>query len=124
VKIAFDKIGATPKAFQLTHQAMELTGDLHKTGAHQVELKGHMRGTIELQCDRCGTLYRHDVDEPLALRITDAVAQDKEDLDIIEFLDGIIDVAYIAESEANALAGDYHFCPACRATDEALDIEF
>jgi len=59
----------------------------------------------------------------LHLHLTDGVARNKEDLDIIEFFDGAIDMASILHSETDAVKGDYHYCPSCRESDTLLDIE-
>jgi len=124
VKIAFDKVGATPKPFTLTQDAVHFEGSLAKTGSHQILLEGKLHGSMTLECDRCGAVYNQPLEESLTLQVSDRVVQDKEDLDIIEFLDGMIDLMYVLQSETNALAGDYHFCPTCAASDETLEIEF
>jgi hypothetical protein len=124
VKIVFDKVGMTPKSFVLEHQGVKMEGELRKKSAHQAEITARISGEIALDCDRCGNPYRHALDEKLTLRITDEVSQDKEDLDIIEFLDGVIDITYILESETNALIGDYHFCPSCATDDTPLEVEY
>jgi len=124
VKIAFDKIGTTPKTFTLTHQGMTLSGEMQKKSMHRIELSGRFSGKIDLECDRCGNPYHQLLDDPFTLGITDEISQDKEDLDIIEFLDGVIDMTYIIESEINALIGDYHFCPVCTRDNTLLNREF
>ena len=123
MKIAFNKVTASAKPFSLKHNTVEMEGELRKKSMHWVELSAQLRGEIDLDCDRCGLSYPQVLDEPLLLQITDTVAQDKEDLDIIEFLDGVIDVTYIVESEINARIGEYHFCPECAENDTPVDIE-
>ena len=124
MKIAFDKVGSTPKPFTLTLEGVHFEGDLTKMSAHQIALNGRLHGHMALACDRCGSPYDQPLEESLSLHVSDRVVQDKEDLDIIEFLDGMIDLMYVLQSETNALAGDYHFCPTCAASDETLDLEF
>jgi hypothetical protein len=124
MKTAFAKVGAAPHPFSLEEKGIKMEGHLRKKSMHRIELSAQITGSIDLDCDRCGRPYHQDLDEPLVLQITDEISQDKEDLDIIEFLDGVIDVTYIFESETNALAGDYHFCPQCAMSDEPIEIEF
>jgi len=124
VKIAFDKVSTSPKPFSLTDQGLTLEGLLHKSMHHRVELDANLTGSVTLDCDRCGTSYDQNVDEPVALQLSDQIVQNKEDLDIIEFLDGMIDLMYILKSETNALTSDYHFCAACAENDGTLEIEF
>ncbi len=97
---------------------------MEKKSHHLVELKAILNGAIELQCDRCGISYREDINEDLVLRLRDEISQDKDDLDIIEFLDGVIDITYILESEVNTLAEDYHYCENCVSDDTSLEIEY
>jgi uncharacterized metal-binding protein YceD (DUF177 family) len=124
VKISFDKITHTPKPFSLDAKDLRLEGILERKSQHNVELKAQMSGKIELICDRCGTSYYQETDEALTLHLRDEISQDKDDLDIIEFLDGVIDVTYILESEANSFANDYHFCTKCAEDDGIMEIEF
>ncbi len=124
VKIAFDKVGATPRRFVLEDSGRTLEGILSKKSIHRIELSAQLSGEISLDCDRCGKGYQQKLSESLKLHITDEISQDKEDLDIIEFLDGVIDIAYILESETNALIGDYHFCPVCTEQNEPIEIEY
>jgi len=124
VTIAFDKVSPSPKPFSLTDEGLTLEGTLHKSMQHRVELEAKLTGTIRLDCDRCGTSYPHALNETISLQLSDQIVQDKEDLDIIEFLDGMIDLMYILKSETNALVSDYHFCTACAQNDATLEIEF
>ena len=117
MKIAFEKVGSSPKPFSLESSGVILEGTLSKETHHTVRLDAHLKGVMALDCDRCGEGYHHPLDETLKLQITDTIPQDKEDLDIIEFLDGTIDIEAILESETNALIGDYHVCPRCSEQD-------
>jgi len=123
VKIAFDRIGTSPKTFSVQYDQATFEGEMLRKGSHYIDFHGVISGEIDLNCDRCGKAYTHVLNESVALKISDAIVQDKEDLDIIEFLDGVIDVTYIAESEIHALTGDYHFCPKCMQSDTPLEIE-
>jgi len=97
---------------------------MRKKDRNLVELKALMKGDVELFCDRCGSLYRQPINEDLTLHLTDKIPQDKDDLDIIEFLDGVVDISYIFESERESLSQVYHFCTRCATDDEILEIEF
>ena len=122
--IRFDKVGNTPKPFSLVEQGLNMEGSLRKTDSHLVELEAKITGNIPLDCDRCGQPYYGTLDDDITLTVSDEIVQDKANLDIIEFLDGRIDLLYILQSESNAVAGDYHFCPECEAEDDALEIEY
>ena len=124
MKIVFDKISSTAKPFEVSSEGVKLEGTLKKSGYHQVTLDAHMSGSIELDCDRCGDTYSNDVDNTLKLRLSDIVSEDKDDLDIIEFLDGEIDLSYILQSEINTFKNAYNYCSKCANSDEDFEVEY
>jgi uncharacterized metal-binding protein YceD (DUF177 family) len=124
LQIVFDKIGHTPKPLEQSIDGVRLKGTLTKERFHKVLLDSHLDGEIELCCDRCGKSYQHIFDDKLRLTITDEAIEDKDDLDIIEFLDGIIDIDFIIKSEINAIEGSFHYCDDCCDSEEELEIEF
>jgi uncharacterized metal-binding protein YceD (DUF177 family) len=124
MKIVFDKIGSSIRPFEIHQDGLSLKGGLRKSGFHMVALDASMSGEIKLDCDRCGKTYPYTLATTLKLSLSDQVLKDKEDLDIIEFLDGVIDVTYILESEINMLKSTYHYCPECDGNEEELEIEF
>jgi uncharacterized metal-binding protein YceD (DUF177 family) len=124
LQIVFDKIGHTPKPLEQSIDGVRLKGTLTKERFHKVLLDSHLDGEIELCCDRCGKSYQHIFDDELRLTITDEAIEDKDDLDIIEFLDGIIDIDFIIKSEINAIEGSFHYCDDCCDSEEELEIEF
>jgi len=122
--IVFDKVGSTAKPIELSSEGILLEGTLKKSGYHRVTLDAELSGKLELNCDRCGDTYDYNIDSKLTLKLSDMVSEDKDDLDIIEFLDGKIDVLYILESEINALKGMYHYCDKCDNNEEAFEVEY
>jgi len=124
MKIVFDKIGSTAKPIEVNSEDVVLEGTLQKSGYHQVTLDAHMGGSIKLSCDRCGDAYDYKIDNKLQLKLSDLVSEDKDDLDIIEFLDGEIDLSYILESEITSIESSYHYCDKCDNNDEDFEIEY
>jgi len=124
LKIVFDKVGHTAKPVTLEVQGVTLNGTLQKSGYHRVLLDATMEGELSLVCDRCGQIYGQKIATPLKLTLSDQVSEDKDDLDIIEFLDGVIDVTYIIESEISAIEGAFHYCDRCDGSEETLEIEY
>ncbi len=124
MKIVFDKIGSTAKPIELKFDGVLLEGTLQKSGYHQVTLDAHMGGSIELCCDRCGDTYDYKIDSILKLKLSDLISEDKDDLDIIEFLDGEIDLSYILESEITTIESSYHYCDKCDNNDEDFEVEY
>ena len=124
MQIVFDKVGSTAKPFKLEVQGVLLEGILKKSGYHRVALDAHMNGQLNLDCDRCGQAFDYTVSTALKLTLSDEVSEDKDDLDIIEFLDGVIDITYILESEISAIEVAYHYCDKCDNNDEDFEVEY
>lgn len=122
--IQFSKVLQAGKPFYEEANGVTFDGVLQKSGSHSVNLQGEIKGTVAVQCNRCGASLDYPWETPLKLTITDQVIETKDDLDIIEFLDGKIDLSFILQSEVNALKSAYHYCEECEQNDEALEIEF
>jgi uncharacterized metal-binding protein YceD (DUF177 family) len=124
MQIVFDKVGSTAKPIELSSRGVKLEGTLQKSGYHQVTLDSNLSGSIEMICDRCGDTYKYNIDTKLQLKLSDLISEDKDDLDIIEFLDGKIDLLYILESEITSIESSYHYCDKCNNSDEDFEIEY
>jgi len=122
--IVFDKIGSTAKPIELSSNGIVLEGTLQKSGYHQVTLDAQLSGSIEMTCDRCGDTYDYKVDNSLRLKLSDMISEDKDDLDIIEFLDGKIDILYILQSEINTFKSTYHYCDKCDNDEVDFEVEY
>jgi len=116
--IVFDKINSTAKPIELSSKGVTLDGTLQKSGYHQVTLDATLNGCFDLDCDRCGDTYSYDMNTKLRLKLSDLVSEDKDDLDIIEFLDGEIDILYILQSEIASIQSSYHYCSNCDNNDK------
>jgi len=124
MKIVFDKIGQTKKTFELSVSGVKLEGTLAKSGYHRLRLEGNLEGQLELACDRCGKAYQQDMNYPLHLTLSDEVIETKDDLDIIEFIDGVIDLEFIVQSEIASVQNSYHYCEECKNDEEEFEKEF
>ena len=124
MKIVFDKVGQTKKPFSLTVSNVLLEGTLAKSGYHRLKLEGNLDGIIELNCDRCGEAYQSGMHYPLHLTLSDEVIETKDDLDIIEFIDGVIDLEFIVQSEIASVQNSYHYCKKCENDEEEFEKEF
>ncbi|HIO96249.1 MAG TPA: hypothetical protein EYG67_05445 [Campylobacterales bacterium] len=124
MRVVFDKIGHSPKPFELDIENISFKGTLTKRGYHRVRLEGELDGSLELICDRCGDGFTHNMTAPLALTLSDEVIETEDDLDIIEFIDGVIDLKFIIQSEIASVQNSYHNCIQCENDDEAFEKEF
>jgi len=109
---------------ETSFESVTLIGTLKKSGYHKVFLDGHITGNFELNCDRCGKTYDLSVDNALNLKLSDIISDSKDDLDIIEFLNGEIDVDYILESEINTLRSEYNYCEKCNNDGVEFEVEY
>ncbi len=124
MKIVYDKVGQTKKPFELSVSGVCLKGTLAKSGYHRLRLEGNLEGKIELFCDRCGKEYQQNMNYPLHLTLSDEVIETKDDLDIIEFIDGVIDLEFILQSEITSIQNSYHYCDECENDEEEFEREF
>jgi len=124
MKIVYDKIGQTKKPFEVTINGVSLEGTLAKSGYHRLRLEGNLKGKVELLCDRCGTEYHYDMKSLLHLTLSDEVIETEDDLDIIEFIDGVIDLDFIVQSEIASIQNSYHYCDKCENDDDEFEKEF
>jgi uncharacterized metal-binding protein YceD (DUF177 family) len=84
MKIPFQNIGAQPKAIDQTLKGEDfeitLLGTLMRKGLGMARLEGDFKGTIQLECDRCGESFTFHVDEKVTLKITDTPHKSSEGL--------------------------------------------
>ncbi|MBD3792929.1 MAG: hypothetical protein IE889_02045 [Campylobacterales bacterium] len=124
MKIVFAKVGQIAKPFQLEQNGILFEGTLQKSGYHQVKLEGELKGELELHCDRCGDSYTEAVNVLLNLTLSDQIIETEDDLDIIEFTDGVIDLDFIAQSEIASIEYSYNYCTKCQGSQELFEKEF
>jgi len=118
VKISFDKISATPKSFNLALNDVVFSGALSKIDFNTVKLNGELKGDMEVCCDRCGIVFKTAIEQPLNLELSQKIGQNKDNLDIIEFLNGTIDLEYILQSEIDSIRSSYYYCQKCDGIEE------
>jgi uncharacterized metal-binding protein YceD (DUF177 family) len=124
MKIGFDKVGNSPKPFNLTIRNINFEGTLLKKDYHKVLLDGTILGSLNLICDRCGIEYQENIDSRLNLTLSDRLVETEDDLDIIEFIDAIIDLDFILESEIASIENTYHTCKKCENDTTEFEKEF
>ena len=123
--IPFSHLGLQPKRFdyQLDGEGFSVTlsGEIIRPKIYEMaKLTATLKGRVSLECDRCAATYEEAVDETVTFTLTDTPYKRQEgdtgeqDYDIIEFLDGNVDLDEIIISEINAIRYDYHRCEACQ----------
>jgi len=124
MKIAFSKAGRGAGEFRYRDEGTEISGTLRRKGVHEIALQGTIEGEITLFCDRCGSEYAESVRIPLELTLTDRPLRKAEDLDTIEFFDGVIDLSSLMEGEIASYRSSYHYCPRCEGSESEVELEY
>ncbi len=122
MRILFDKIGY--RDFNLSFKNISFNGNLIKKSRDRIKLDANIKGNLELTCDRCGEEVIENINSSLNLTLTNRVVEREEDLDIIEFLDGVIDLNFIIESEISSIENSYHICTICENDKNEFEKEF
>ena len=124
MKIFFDKVSYNKKPFKLRVDNISLQGSLERKDYHKVKLEGVLVGDIELTCYRCGNSFKKSLNTPLNLTLTNSIVATSDDLDIIEFVDGVIDLEFILKSEISSIENYYNLCPDCKLENREFEQEF
>ena len=124
MKIFFDKVSYGKKPFKLRVDNITLQGSLQKKDYHKVKLEATLSGEIDLICYRCGEQFRRDLNSPLELTLTNTVVDTLDDLDVIEFIDGVVDLDFILKSEISSIENYYNLCQRCKVENREFEQEF
>lgn len=115
MKLPFRKIGSTPQDFEVTKDTATFKGTLVHHQRALIMLNGQINGTLTLSCDLCAENFDTILDEKLKFLLSDGIFNGHdEDYDVVEFLDGMIDIDELLSSELESLRSDYHRCPECQ----------
>ena len=116
MKIEFRKIPYTKSDFKVTDNLLISEGTFFKESNKIVRINIIMSGQTTIDCDICGDSFDLEIDETIALKVSDGISE--EDLDIIECQDHIVDFDEIVQSEISSIKADYHYCEKCKNEDQ------
>jgi hypothetical protein len=115
MKIPFRKIGTVSQEFDAHEKSATFKGSLKHYQRGLIMLDGHINGTLNVTCDICAENFDTILDEKLTFLLSDGVFNGHdENYDVVEFLDGIIEIDALLSSELESIRSDYHRCPACQ----------
>jgi hypothetical protein len=115
LEIAFKKIAKESVDFELLGENIKLSGKVLRKTADLVLLKADLVGQISHICDRCGDELDLEINEPLEIFLSDGIYKGEiDDIDVMEFYDGVIDFNEILQSEVESIKSDYHYCSKCK----------
>ncbi len=120
MKIAFSKIGSNAYPFELDLDGVSFKGELKKVEPRLVRANALLKGFTYKPCDRCGQELELELNEKTEVLLSDGIFKDKpnELSDVIEFLDGQIDLVQVALNEFESYLSDYFYCEKCKFEKE------
>lgn len=116
MKIQFQKISNQPVSFELENGSLKFFVNLRKKSDKLLSCSARIFGDLAHNCDRCGDDIVLKLDENLSLSISDGIyTQGENELDdVVEFLNGEIDLDELFTSEIEAFKSDYFYCEKCK----------
>jgi len=115
MQIPFRRVTSEPQPFELEKGALKITGVLRKYRSGLVLLEATLKGTLGVDCYRCGVSFDIMPDEKVEFLISDGAYQGQDEIyDVVEMFDGVIDLDEIFDSEIALIESDYHACDQCK----------
>ncbi|TSA85992.1 hypothetical protein FNE76_02595 [Helicobacter mehlei] len=125
MRLEMRKIGMRAKPFTCQLERIELEGLVSRVGSKLYLLEGHLHGVLSVPCALSGTIFDKPISQDLRLLISDGIykpakAQEPiylengfcmETMDVVESLDGCIDLEALLDSEMQSIQADYHYLP-------------
>ncbi|ADN08562.1 hypothetical protein [Sulfurimonas autotrophica] len=117
MRIVLRKVTKTPLDFEVVSNEIAFKGYLEYHSAKLILLKAKISGTLEKSCDICAEDFDLMVNEDIEFFINDGIFEDDDStlLDVVESLDGNVDIEELLRSEIELIKSDYHSCNNCRA---------
>jgi uncharacterized metal-binding protein YceD (DUF177 family) len=124
MEISFLKIKQNPLEIDYSKDSTSIVGTLERVNRDSVKLISTFKTSVEVICNRCGKEYMVDANYPLELLLSEGRYNSNEEIDVVEFFEGKIDLKYLADSEIASIEEGYNFCESCIDNEEILEIEF
>jgi len=121
--VNFAKVKYSGSELNYNKDGVSIVGRLEKVNRDSVKLDSTFKSTVTVTCSRCGKEFTKEVEYPLELILSDGRYNNSDEIDVIEFFDGNIDITYISESEIASIQEDYNFCQDCKEAEEILEVE-
>jgi len=114
------KVTKTPLDFEVKSNEITFKGYLEYHSGKLILLKAKLDGSLEKPCDICAKDFKLSVDEDIEFFISDGLFEDNDsiELDVVESLNGFVDIDELLNSEVELIRSDYHRCDSCEDKDE------
>ena len=116
MKIPFRRVTNEPQPFEYSKNGLQIEGTLRKYRHGLVLLEATMRGSLGVDCYRCGESFDIMPNEKVEFLIADGAYEGQDETyDVVEMYDGVIDLDEVFDSEIAMIESDYHACDHCKA---------
>jgi uncharacterized metal-binding protein YceD (DUF177 family) len=115
LKIELRKIPFEKREFETSFSGLTLKGVFYKENQHTIKIEAKLSGVVEVDCIRCATPFKREIEEDLKLIITDRIFNGFDEVyDVIEIDSQIIDFDDIITSEIESIKLDFeNICEKC-----------
>jgi len=123
MNIQLRKVTSTPIDFEIKSENIAFKGFLQYHSGKLILLHANLSGAMEIECDTCATKFELPLSNDIEFFISDGIYEDEDgiELDVVEALNGSVDMEELLASELELIRSDYHSCPNCK--DSELDFE-
>jgi len=115
MNITLRKITKIPLDFEIKSDAIIFKGFLEYHSGKLILLQANLSGFIDKPCDICAEEFKLSVNEKIEFFLSDGIYKDENniELDVIESLNGTVDIDELMASEIELIKCDYHSCDSC-----------
>ncbi len=115
MKIDFKKVSHSSVSFDIKLSDIVFKGQLKYYKRNLLDLDATIKGNLLIDCYLCGSEFLKPINEKINFLINDGVYDlHNDDLEVIESLNGIIDIDELLNSEIELFKSDYHICSDCK----------
>ena len=95
---------------------MIFKGYLEYHSGKLILLQAKLSGLLEKSCDICAQDFKLSVKEDIEFFLSDGIysGSDDIDFDVVESLNGMVDIEELLASEIELIKSDYHSCNNCK----------
>ena len=116
MKVILRRVKQTPLDFQVKSDEITFKGYLQYHAGKLILLKANLKGSLFKPCDICAEEFKLSLDEDVEFYISDGIYEDESniELDVVESLNGEVEIEELLSSEIELIKSDYHSCDECK----------
>jgi len=116
LKVILRRVTKTPLDFEVESDEITFKGYLQYHAGKLILLKANLLGSLEKSCDICAEEFKIPLNEEIEFFISDGIYGDDDniDLDVVESLNGEVEIEELLSSEVELIKSDYHSCDECK----------